>query len=323
MECAICFDPLLESERLPLPCRCTVPYCLGCWDRALASSFNSAGHARCPSCRRPVRVDFDPGDEDGPARGRLIFSAETGDGSSAEDAVSKEGVVNRLAEQAAPLMTRLLRRFGERHSSLRAIAEAPSEALRGRSIRELKAWLKEVGGSDSGLLEKADLIDALIAKAGGGMIASRVVAATEGGGEGCPPLCVCGGALERLTGRARMRQLLIEQHGVRESANIDALLDHAADRMPSSVICDLCDTQLSPLQPVYTCANGDATILHPTTYDVCEVCFVRYAVEGLGDEALATERQLLYEEEEIEAQEEVEAQESGGRGEAARGALEG
>ena len=91
--------------------------------------------------------------------------------------------------------------------------------------------------------------------------------------------------------------------------------------LPSSVICDLCDTQLSPLQPVYTCANGDATILHPTTYDVCEVCFVRYAVEGLGDEALATERQLLYEEEEIEAQEEVEAQESGG--EAARGALEG
>ena len=47
---------------------------------------------------------------------------------------------------------------------------------------------------------------------------------------------------------------------------------------------------------------------------------MRYAVEGLGDEALATERQLLYEEE-IEAQEEVEAQESGG--EAARGALEG
>ena len=45
--------------------------------------------------------------------------------------------------------------------------------------------------------------------------------------------------------------------------------------------------------PVYTCGNGERTILHPTTYDVCDACFVRYGVEGHGDEALATERQTL------------------------------
>ena len=43
---------------------------------------------------------------------------------------------------------------------------------------------------------------------------------------------------------------------------------------------------------VYTCDNGERTILHPTTYDVCEACFVRYAVSGLGDEGLAQERRI-------------------------------
>ena len=33
-----------------------------------------------------------------------------------------------------------------------------------------------------------------------------------------------------------------------------------------------------------TCGNGERTILHPTTYDVCEACFVRYGVDGLGDD---------------------------------------
>lgn len=43
---------------------------------------------------------------------------------------------------------------------------------------------------------------------------------------------------------------------------------------------------------VYTCDNGEKTILHPTTYDVCEACFVRYAVLGLSDDGLASERRV-------------------------------
>lgn len=60
----------------------------------------------------------------------------------------------------------------------------------------------------------------------------------------------------------------------------------------SCVVCDLCDEHLSYSMAVYTCDNGERTILHPTTYDVCEACFVRYAVSGLGDEGLAQERRI-------------------------------
>ena len=40
----------------------------------------------------------------------------------------------------------------------------------------------------------------------------------------------------------------------------------------------------------FACGNGDGTILHPTTYDICDACYVRYCVEGQGDEGLAQER---------------------------------
>ena len=77
-DCAICFDPVHAEDRLHLPCRCQLTYCLTCWDRALAAAFNDNGQARCPSCRRPVRVDFDP--EAGThGRGRLVFSLLNGE----------------------------------------------------------------------------------------------------------------------------------------------------------------------------------------------------------------------------------------------------
>ena len=60
----------------------------------------------------------------------------------------------------------------------------------------------------------------------------------------------------------------------------------------SGIVCDLCDEQLPFNTPVFVCGNGDSTILHPTTYDVCEDCFVRYCIHGESDAALATERQL-------------------------------
>ena len=59
-DCAICFDPVHAEDRLPLPCRCQLTYCLLCWDRALAAAFNDNGQARCPSCRRPVRSTPSP-----------------------------------------------------------------------------------------------------------------------------------------------------------------------------------------------------------------------------------------------------------------------
>ena len=136
-ECAICFELVPPDARLHLPCQCRLTYCLHCWDRALAASFNDSGRARCPSCRRPVRVDFDPEASDG--RGRLRFSA---DGSEEGE---RAAVVNRLAEQAAPLMTRTLRQYGEEHPTLRAMARAPAEALlANHSVAELRRMLKEL-----------------------------------------------------------------------------------------------------------------------------------------------------------------------------------
>ena len=96
-ECAICFDSIGE-DAIPLPCSCRVPYCLACWDRSLAVSFNDTGHARCPTCRTPVRVDFDP--EAAGGRGRLVFTREDGDQGDIDR--SRSGVVNRLQSRLHP-----------------------------------------------------------------------------------------------------------------------------------------------------------------------------------------------------------------------------
>lgn len=55
--CAICFEYMTFVN---LPCNCTVKYCGGCWDRALATSVLVNGHARCPSCRSAIAVRYDP-----------------------------------------------------------------------------------------------------------------------------------------------------------------------------------------------------------------------------------------------------------------------
>ena len=82
-----------------------------------------------------MRVDFDPEAGSSNGRGRLVFSLLSGDeeaaGSSAE---ARSEMVNRLAGQAAPLMTRLLRRYGEAQPTLRSTAEDPVRALAGLPI---------------------------------------------------------------------------------------------------------------------------------------------------------------------------------------------
>lgn len=66
--CAVCFDPVVQGATLP--CACTAVYCGTCWDRALAHSLNACGTPRCPTCRCPVRADFDS------VSGLLVFSRE-------------------------------------------------------------------------------------------------------------------------------------------------------------------------------------------------------------------------------------------------------
>ena len=42
----------------------------------------------------------------------------------------------------------------------------------------------------------------------------------------------------------------------------------------------------------YTCASGETTVLHATEYDVCERCFVDFAVDGRSDGALPQTRRV-------------------------------
>jgi len=280
--CAICFEPVAEEDRTVLPCQCNVLYCLSCWEQALAASFNGAGRARCPTCRLPVCVDFDPAARGG--RGRLVFS-------SGED-LTRNQVVNRLAEQAAPLMTRLMRSYGSDHPTLRPLARDTS-LLGERPTHTLMALLEALGGDPSGCNsasgvepEKAAVISALEVAAGGAaQLAAYCTAADDRSSTSGLP-CVCGGRLERLGGRERRRlffQSLFQPPLSPEQ--MEQLLDaqQATGVSWACIVCDLCDKRIPAPESLYTCGNGERTILHPTTYDVCEACFVRYAVCGQND----------------------------------------
>ena len=301
-ECTICFEVIANDARCALPCECKIDYCMGCWDRALAAAFNSSGRAKCPTCRGAVRVDFDPEAADG--RGKLVFSAAD----PSEGQISQTAVVNRLAGQAAPLMARLLRRHGEEHPFLRVIAHDPGAFLASRPARELRTLLQELGGDGAGCLEKGDFVERMLIYAKGAPKLAAFIAATDarsagdetaadssGNNNNCRrhARCVCGGRLERLSGRDRCRsatqKLFATMAQQLPPALHDAFMEQLGTRV-SMVVCDLCDTQLTPQSAVYSCGTGEKTILHPTTYDVCEDCFVLFAIEGRGDEVLATQR---------------------------------
>jgi hypothetical protein len=58
--CAVCFEDLSDvGGAVPLPCDCRAEYCRSCWDRALNAKFDQTKVAQCPTCRCPLRVDFD------------------------------------------------------------------------------------------------------------------------------------------------------------------------------------------------------------------------------------------------------------------------
>uniref|UniRef100_A0A7S1M007 RING-type domain-containing protein n=1 Tax=Alexandrium catenella TaxID=2925 RepID=A0A7S1M007_ALECA len=318
-DCAICFDATAES--VALPCSCRIAYCGRCWDRALAHSFRACGQARCPSCRGPVRVDFDPDAAGG--RGRLVFGRETQDFSygrledefrelstegdetgpgghgvavlaaalsyrrrAAQLAEAREEVVTRLAEQASPVQVRLLEQFGAAQPLLREIARNPQEALMNCSAADLKRRLEELGGSAQGCAEKADLIAALQSAARSApRLAVRWAAA-----EGAAPECVCGGALVHVDGRGRARQFLksIRPDLPEGSGPFDVVLAEFTSNGNCGIICDLCENSAIDLaSSLWTCGRGDDTIMHATSYDVCEACFLKHAV-GHSAEPSAT-----------------------------------
>lgn len=137
-ECAICMDAV--EHVMGLPCSCRVSYCLQCWDQALAASFNSCGHARCPTCRTPIQVDFDV------KTGSLVFSRYCPEDSDLSreaqvDGESDEGTqqINRIQKQARPAQIQRLQSHGAKFpcgdSSLTSLA--PAACVCGGSLEKL------------------------------------------------------------------------------------------------------------------------------------------------------------------------------------------
>lgn len=44
------------------------------------------------------------------------------------------------------------------------------------------------------------------------------------------------------------------------------------------IICDICETQVRTTQFLWSCQSGESTILHATSYDVCDTCFSQHAL---------------------------------------------
>jgi hypothetical protein len=103
---------------------------------------------------------------------------------------------------------------------------------------------------------------------------------------------VCGGQLKRTEGRDRARAVFKSNYPQASPEMIEQVLQQYIRTGATSIICDLCDRHVPATEPVWACGNGEKTILHPTSFDVCELCFVRYAIDGAGDDELPSERQL-------------------------------
>jgi len=293
------------SEESVLPCQCKLHYCSPCWDKALASSFSQRGQATCPSCRALVRADFDV------EKRCLVFSAETvdmtfaaqremlqkmrqefdsqrpGTSPSAEELHNfvqdheefhlllkademRQGTIARLRHQACPVQVKLLQQYGEANPSLLDIHANARETLTNSSIADMKAFMKAACVDGRGCLEKSDLVTQLVENSDAARIscvwASRKCAS---------PKCVCGCSIRRLSGLERFRMMMTQEDAETVSdADIERLLQlRSGQRL---VICDICesDVPLCRNSFVWTCESRNSSMLHATSYDLCEKCFV-------------------------------------------------
>lgn len=311
IECAICMEAI--SEVTTLPCRCKFDYCQPCWDKALANSFSQCGQARCPSCRSLVRVDFDPektclvfsaetvdmtyaaqrelrqtivrdfeqggGMSDSELEGRPSLQtieefARNHDSFEAIQDIQKmrNDTVTKLRHQAMPALKAALRRHGEANPSLPAILKSPRETLCKLTDVELEAFLEASSASVEEGSKQPGVVDALVENA------SAVELCSCWAQQNCPaPRCVCGSFLQRVDAVERFRQSPAgERLGSHSNDEILCHLRHLQQRDHTIIICDICEESLPITSSVWTCRNRTSTILHATSYDICDKCFVRH-----------------------------------------------
>lgn len=303
LECVICFAEITACTALP--CSCNIAYCERCWDRALAQSFTTCGQARCPTCRRPVHVDFDA------QTCKLAFSMEAdnftfrhevsahtassvGSEQAAEHfqrrrriAESRQRAITRLAEQAQPAQVKILQAYGARHTFMRRIVDDPQKELGAEPCDSIKEHIMVLGGVLLCLddcVEKSDLIARLVDVAG----SRQVLASYWASRKEELPACVCGRTLRRCSGGQRTEKYL-------QNARPDlgpgspayaAILARISRNGGCGIVCDTCEGPVKAA--LWSCECGGETILHAAAYDVCDECFIKYTL-GTGEENAGTD----------------------------------
>lgn len=255
-----------------MPCACRAPFCHTCWDRSLAASISACGLARCPSCRTPMRVDFDISLRHVVfSRAAAAFCGYRGRYYGRDEDPLIDDWQQRLYEQAKPTQIHLLQQFGGR---------APQNHG-GVLVRPLWPWPRSSSSVDPRLRDIHEPHHAW--PAGGGACSSTPEpppAAPEGAAD-AQPQCVCGSCLRHVSVQDRVRAFVTEEA-------LGPPSPHLVDRLLASppIFCDICERRLNACQRVWTCENGRRTVLHAAAYDVCEACF---ALHVHGDTRLAAD----------------------------------
>eukprot|EP00446_Apocalathium_sp_SHHI-4_P041005 CAMPEP_0177332630 /NCGR_PEP_ID=MMETSP0368-20130122/21697_1 /TAXON_ID=447022 ORGANISM="Scrippsiella hangoei-like, Strain SHHI-4" /NCGR_SAMPLE_ID=MMETSP0368 /ASSEMBLY_ACC=CAM_ASM_000363 /LENGTH=309 /DNA_ID=CAMNT_0018793113 /DNA_START=59 /DNA_END=988 /DNA_ORIENTATION=- len=286
--CAICYEPCAQS--VDLPCQCKVDYCASCWDRALAKSFNSCAQARCPTCRAPVRVDYDD------ASDRLTFGAQV-------ELESADGTRVRLAQQLRPRQIRILAEFAAQHGAPLPLPAEDPPLADGVAPRAATPPAPASPAPPTGTLPPAEMPSCAsgpppsptgaVASAppppptgtspvtaqrerSRAVVVAAVRHATCLAQAGQLPRCVCGAALELISVQERARRFMQQAESWRTSQALAPLLQRGAMK----IVCDLCNQPMSmdgTMGKLWACERGDGTIKHATSNDICMACFIYHA----------------------------------------------
>jgi hypothetical protein len=295
-DCVICFEAI--AIKAVLPCDCKLTYCVGCWDRCLAQSFQRSRRARCPTCRTPVRVDFDAN------IGQAVFSRMPENLPSSprsEDSmdVTDTGPSNDVFTRARNAFARLFDdesmvgpdgvwydgNEGWHGNDGVWYSAAQWAAWEEQALRERRALERDAVQMRQRLLEQTRPAQKALLRKFGGEAAARV-SAMAGTGPGLDstdatkaqmldaarPPCVCGGVLERVSFEERTRRAL--QRQVHESLLGTPRFDEELARITAlGCACDLCGSDIVNPSMVWACPTGNKTILHTNAYDICDQCF--------------------------------------------------
>jgi hypothetical protein len=180
----------------------------------------------------------------------------------------------KLREQARPAQIKIFQRYGAKQQTLQEITCSPVTYLQGMPVSEVRRLLQA-----SGCCKNAHSIpkDELLAH---GMLLPMAVcdfAATNNSIEA--PRCVCGSVLEWVSGDERVIRCCekIAPGIAQDAEQMQRLRERLTGSQESICFCDLCGSSLPLASHVWTCENGDSTILHATSYDVCAECFLNFA----------------------------------------------